>query len=100
MSRLAHFGLAAVLSFGIGIGAAHADGFEYENVDTAPSAIEMAADLVLVRPVSLVATVLGTGLYVLQLPLALFQERPSDPARKLIYEPAYYTFKRPLGDLD
>lgn len=99
MSRFSHFSLAALLA--LGIGTTHADGFDDDSVDSAPSAIEMAADLVIVRPVSLVATVLGTGLFVLQLPLALIQgEKPSDPARKLILEPARYTFTRPLGDLD
>lgn len=61
----------------------------------------MLVDLVLVRPVSLVATVLGTGLFVLQLPLSLIQGTPpSDPARKLIVEPAKYTFQRPLGSME
>lgn len=61
----------------------------------------MAFDLVLVRPLGLVATVLGTGLFILQLPLSLIQgEPPVDPAKRLIVEPAQFTFQRPLGQMD
>ena len=49
----------------------------------------------------LLVTVLGTGLFVLQLPLSLIQGTPpSDPARKLIMEPAKFTFERPLGAME
>lgn len=72
-----------------------------QDVDTSPSAVAMAADLIIVRPLGVVATVLGAGLFVLQLPLSLVQgEPPSDPARKLVVEPAKFTFSRPLGDLE
>ena len=72
-----------------------------ETVDTAPSAIAMAADLIIVRPLSFVATILGTGLFVAQLPLSLIQwESPEAPARKLVVEPAQYTFTRPLGEME
>ena len=66
-----------------------------------PSAAAMTFDLLIVRPVSLVATVLGSGLFILQLPLSLLQaEPPSDAARSLVIEPAAYTFSRPLGQMD
>lgn len=72
-----------------------------ETIDTSPSAIAMAADLIVVRPLSFVATVLGTGLFVAQLPLSLIQwESPAVPARKLVVEPATYTFTRPLGEME
>ena len=71
-----------------------------DTLDGKPSAGAMAFDLVIVRPVSLVATVLGTGLFVLSLPLSFIQgEPPSGPAQKLVVEPAKYTFKRPLGEM-
>jgi hypothetical protein len=72
-----------------------------DTLDGKPSAGAMAFDLVIVRPVSLVATVLGTGLFMLSLPLALIQgERPSAPAQKLVVEPAKFTFSRPLGVME
>jgi len=72
-----------------------------EALDGTPSAGAMAFDLIIVRPVGLVATVLGAGLFVLQLPLSMIQgEPPSKPAEKLVVEPAQFTFKRPLGVMD
>lgn len=72
-----------------------------DSLDGSPSAGAMAFDLLIVRPVGLVATILGTGLFVLQLPLSLIQgEPPSDPAKKLVVEPARYTFDRPLGEME
>lgn len=70
-------------------------------VDTTPSAGTMAVDLVVVRPASLVATVVGTGLFILQLPLDLIGwQSPGPPARKLVIEPAQFTFTRELGRFD
>ncbi|MDB5972058.1 MAG: hypothetical protein JWQ90_4508 [Hydrocarboniphaga sp.] len=69
--------------------------------NAAPSAGAMAFDLVVVRPLSLVATMLGSGLFLLQLPLDLIQGTPPvDPAQKLVVEPARYTFDRPLGVME
>ena len=69
--------------------------------DNAPSAGAMAFDLVVIRPLSLVATMLGSGLFLLQLPLDLIQGTPPiDPAQKLVVEPARYTFDRPLGVME
>lgn len=72
-----------------------------EGFDDTPSAAGMAIDLLVVRPVSLVATTVGVGLFVLQLPLCLIQfEAPVEPAKRLIVDPARYTFSRRLGSDD
>jgi len=68
-------------------------------IDDSPSAASMAVDLVLVRPLSLVATVLGAGLYIVQLPIALTTGDAVTPGQKLIVEPAAFTFTRPLGQM-
>ena len=97
MSRLLTFTAAAVLAFGVGTAQAQiTDG----SVDTAPSAVAMTADLLVVRPVSLVATVLGTAIFIIQLPLDLFTGKVAEPGRKLVVEPARYTFTRPLGEMN
>ena len=97
MLRFRPFCLAAALTLGIGTAqAAENDAI----VDTAPSAGAMAADLLVVRPVSLVAAVLGTGLFIVQLPLSAIQGEIRDPARKLVADPWRYTFTRPLGEID
>ena len=69
-------------------------------LDTAPTAEQMTLDLIVVRPLSLAGTVLGTAVYVVALPINLLTLNLVDPARRLIVEPAAYTFVRPLGDLD
>jgi len=68
--------------------------------DTSPTGEQMALDLVIVRPLSLVGTVLGTAVFIVALPINALTLNFSDPARRLILEPAKYTFVRPLGDLD
>ena len=68
--------------------------------DTSPTGEQMALDLVIVRPLSLVGTVLGTVVFIVALPINAVTLNFADPARRLIVEPATYTFVRPLGDLD
>lgn len=64
----------------------------------APSAGAMAVDLILVRPLSLAATVIGSALFVANLPLSVFEKNaPAQPFRRLVVEPLHYTFSRPLG---
>lgn len=89
---------AALLATASGL--ASADEYRATAEDT-PSAGAMGFDLLIVRPLGLVATVLGTGLFVLQLPLSLIQgEPPMDPAKALVVEPAQFTFMRPLGQMN
>ena len=90
--------VGAALSLHVGLATANE---VRDELDGTPSAGAMAFDLVIVRPFGLAATVLGAGLFVLQLPLSLIQgEPPSDPAKKLVVEPAEFTFKRPLGVME
>lgn len=68
------------------------------GIDDRPSAGAMAFDLLLVRPLGLVSTVLGTGLFILQLPFDIGQDDGvKAPFEKLVAEPARFTFTRPLG---
>ncbi len=71
-----------------------------ESIDSAPSAEAMAFDLVVVRPLGVVATVLGVGLFVLSLPIDLLVWNVHDPAHRLVVEPARFTFTRELGDMN
>ncbi|MDP9141913.1 MAG: hypothetical protein M3O62_14110 [Pseudomonadota bacterium] len=72
-----------------------------DSVDEAPSAAAMTVDLLIVRPLGLVASVLGIGLFVVQLPFAVLSgDMPSDPANKLVVAPLAYTFTRPLGEME
>lgn len=74
------------------------DGTVGEVTDTAPSSGAIAADIIILRPLSLVGTVLGTAVFVVGLPFEAIAGDVSDPARRLVVEPAKYTFARPLGE--
>ncbi len=65
----------------------------YEN----PSAIAMALDGLIVRPITLVATVLGTAIWVVTLPFSLLGGNAGDAAESFIMVPARATFIRCLG---
>lgn len=97
MNSLIKCAVAATLVVAASAASANASA---EGIDESPSATAMAFDLLIVRPLGIVATVGGIGLFIAQLPLALVQfELPREPARKLVVEPAAYTFTRPLGEM-
>lgn len=62
-----------------------------------PSAPEMVLDLFVLRPGGIVATVAGTGIFVVALPFTLPTGSVGVSARKLIADPFAFTFMRPLG---
>lgn len=63
----------------------------------APSAIAMGADLVIGRPALLVATVLGTAIWIVALPFSAAGGNVKESAEKLVVWPAKNTFVRCLG---
>ena len=65
--------------------------------DTTSSFEAVAADVILARPLWLVATVIGTGLFVVSLPVAAMSKSVDKTARTLVEKPARATFTRPLG---
>ncbi len=64
------------------------------------NAASMMFDLVLLRPLGLVATVVGTAFFVVSLPFSILGGNTGEAANKLVVEPAKYTFSRPLGAED
>ena len=92
--------LSAVLSLAPVLAAADASrGGGIEDADTTPGAGAMAADVLLARPLGLAATLLGVGVFAISLPFAIVSGDVSGPARRLVSEPAQFTFTRPLGEL-
>lgn len=75
-----------------------AAGADYDA--TPPGAAAMGVDVVLVRPLSLVATTLGTGLFVVSLPFSALGLNTDEAAGRLVGEPAKFTFLRPLGEFE
>ena len=59
----------------------------------------MTADLLLARPVGLCAIVVGAAVFVVSLPFSALGGNTDQAYKKLVADPAAYTFRRPLGDL-
>lgn len=78
--------------------AASAESVANDEYDTTPSATAMAADLVVLRPLSFAGTVLGAVVFVAGLPFEVISGNVSGPAQRLVVEPAKFTFTRPLGE--
>ena len=63
-----------------------------------PGGGAMMYDLFVLRPAGLVATVLGSALWVVTLPFSAAGENLDTATEKLVKQPAAYTFSRPLGE--
>ncbi|MBF0138019.1 MAG: hypothetical protein HQL65_17440 [Magnetococcales bacterium] len=75
-----------------------------EEVTTQPNNLEKLGDLLILRPLGLVATVMGSVAFVVTLPLLEREtgvlDRARDSREMFIYRPLRYTFSRPLGQLE
>jgi len=68
-----------------------------QAIDEQPNAARMAGDLIVARPIGLVATILGTGAFVVSLPFTLAAGSVEEAAQALVVAPARTTFVRCLG---
>ena len=59
----------------------------------------VAADVLVVRPACFVATVLGSAVFLIALPIAAISRTTHQTAHALVVKPARATFTRPLGDM-
>ena len=71
---------------------------QQDDTVSGDKATDMVVDAVVMRPLGLAATVVGTLLTVVALPFTIPSGSVETSARELILRPAEYTFKRPLGD--
>ena len=100
--------VAALTAVGVPSGWAQGDAGTPAQVSTAsspvnhgsntPDAGEVAADALLVRPVSFAATAVGAAIFVVALPFAALSKDVKGTGRALVGAPAAFTFKRKLGD--
>src|SRR5689334_20087933 len=65
--------------------------------DGSPEAV--AADVLVVRPVCFAATIIGSALFLVCLPVAAISRSTKQTAKVLVATPAHATFTRPLGDM-
>jgi hypothetical protein len=88
---------ALLLASGLGLTPLAAVADDADSV-TGDKATDMVVDAVVVRPLGLVATAVGTVLTVVALPFTIPSGSVEASVHELIVRPAAYTFKRPLGD--
>jgi len=60
--------------------------------------LDVVADVALVRPGCFVATVLGSAVFIVALPIAVISRSVKQTADTLVLQPAKATFTRPIGD--
>ncbi|HWY32164.1 MAG TPA: hypothetical protein VNX46_15490 [Candidatus Acidoferrum sp.] len=58
----------------------------------------VTGDVLIARPACFLATLVGTVVFVISLPIAATSGSVHDTAKTLVFEPANATFTRPLGD--
>jgi len=80
---------AAILSMGANTASAASD-----------DDLKVAADTLVVRPVCLAATIIGSGLFIISLPIAAISHSVKKTAHVLVVRPARATFTRHLGDME
>jgi len=69
------------------------------SAQTEYSAGKMMADILLVRPVGIIATVFGSAVFIVALPFSLLGGNTEATYKNLVVSPAKFTFQRPLGDI-
>jgi hypothetical protein len=61
---------------------------------------EMATDLVIVRPVSIVTVLLGFGFFLVSSPFSALGGNVGEAWDIMVVKPVKFTFARPLGDFE
>ncbi len=69
-----------------------------KTVDNNVSAESMTADILVIRPLGIVASVVGSAIFIVSLPFSALGGNTKIACQKLVKDPAKFTFKRPLGD--
>lgn len=67
---------------------------------TGDKGTDMVLDLLVLRPLGLVTTGIGSVLFAVSLPFTLPSGSAGDAACELVSKPLAYTFTRPLGDVE
>ena len=63
-----------------------------------PGGGAMMYDMVVLRPIGLVATVIGSAVWLVSLPFSAAGDNVGTATEKLVKDPAAFTFIRPLGE--
>ena len=86
--------IAALICMPLANSALAQDYFEAKE----PGGGAMMYDTIVVRPVGIVATAVGSVFWLISLPFSALGDNVDTATQKLVKEPAAYTFKRPIGE--
>ena len=67
---------------------------------TAHDPVVMMADGVLARPLGLASTIIGSAFFVITLPFTVPSGSVGEAKKQMIEYPAWFTFKRPVGEFE
>ena len=86
----------------LGIGAVSASASDYRTRydEEKPTAGEMFADAVVVRPMTLAASAVGLVAWVVTLPFSITADNVRESGNEWVAKPLKYTFMRPLGVME
>ena len=65
---------------------------------TSHDPVVMMADGILARPLGLASTIVGSAFFVITLPFTVPSGSVEDAKKQMIEYPAWFTFKRPIGE--
>ncbi len=70
-----------------------------QESSSSPSTGAVVSDVLVLRPLGFVGTVLGSAAFVVSLPVTLATHKVDRSEKLLVQEPYDYTFERPLGQM-
>ena len=70
------------------------------QLDNKAPAESMIADFVVMRPLGIGATVVGTAFFIVSLPFSALGRNTGTAWNKMVADPFAFTFARPLGEVD
>jgi hypothetical protein len=70
-----------------------------QGSSSTPSAGAVVSDVLVLRPLGFVGTLLGGAAFVVSLPVTLATHQVDRSEKLLVQEPYDYTFERPLGQM-
>ncbi len=97
MKRFRQKTLACILALPLVYGTASLPQPAWAGAEREPEATGMIIDGLVVRPISLAATVVGAVAFVITLPFSALGGNVDEAGEKLVVRPAAYTFSRCLG---
>jgi hypothetical protein len=70
-----------------------------QGTSSGPSAGAVVGDILVLRPLGFVGTVLGSAAFVVSLPVTLPTHQVDKVGKALVERPFNYTFERPIGQM-